>query len=47
MRIDGGLMAGLDGVSGRARRLEAMGYDGAVTAETAHDPFFPLLLAAH
>ena len=46
MRIDGGLMAGLDGVSDRARRLEAMGYDGAVTAETAHDPFFPLLLAA-
>jgi probable F420-dependent oxidoreductase len=33
--------------SGRqAKRLEGLGYHGALTAETAHDPFFPLLLAA-
>ena len=29
-----------------ATRLEALGYNGAITAETSHDPFFPLLLAA-
>ena len=46
MRVDGGLMAGLDGAPDRARRLEALGYYGVVTAETSHDPFFPLLLAA-
>ncbi len=28
------------------RKLEEMGYDGVMTAETANDPFFPLLLAA-
>jgi len=28
------------------RRMEAAGYDGVRTAETSHDPFFPLLLAA-
>src|SRR5215813_12775531 len=35
-----------DEIEGRARALEAEGYDGAATAETSHDPFFPLLLAA-
>ena len=30
----------------QARRIEALGYDGLFTAETQHDPFFPLLLAA-
>lgn len=30
----------------RARALEAAGFDGLITAETASDPFFPLLLAA-
>jgi probable F420-dependent oxidoreductase len=29
-----------------ARRIEALGYDGAVCAEVAHDPFLPLALAA-
>lgn len=29
-----------------AKRAEAMGYDGAWSAETGHDPFLPLLLAA-
>ena len=46
MKIDGILSGGFDEIEGRARALEADGYDGAATAETSHDPFFPLLLAA-
>ncbi len=47
MKIDAGLMtADLAHVPENAKRLEAQGYDGIVTAETSHDPFFPLLLAA-
>ena len=47
MKVDGVLMAGgLAGVPTVARELEELGYDGAFSAETAHDPFFPLLLAA-
>ena len=46
MRVDAGLMGGLADVPARIRELEAAGFDGAMTAETAHDPFFPLLLAA-
>ena len=47
MKIDAGLMtADLASVPENAKRLEAQGYDGIVTAETSHDPFFPLLLAA-
>ncbi len=51
MKIDGALMmpAGkieLAEVPALAKRLEAEGYDGGVTAETGNDPFFPLLLAA-
>ena len=30
----------------QARWAESMGYDGVTSNETAHDPFFPLLLAA-
>ena len=30
----------------RACRMEALGYDGIFTAETQHDPFLPLVLAA-
>jgi probable F420-dependent oxidoreductase len=29
-----------------ARRAEALGYDGVLTPETGHDPFFPLIMAA-
>lgn len=29
-----------------ARRAEALGYDGVLTPETGHDPFFPLVVAA-
>lgn len=46
MRVDGGLIHDLEAVPRRARDLEELGYDGLVTAETSHDPFFPLLLAA-
>jgi len=46
MKVDGGLMGDLAGATARAKHLESIGYDGAVTAETSHDPFFPLLLAA-
>jgi probable F420-dependent oxidoreductase len=47
MKVDGMMMsAELSTVGERARQMEAMGYDGLLTAETQHDPFFPLLLAA-
>jgi probable F420-dependent oxidoreductase len=47
MKVDAGLIAAnLDEVPRRAQELEELGYDGLITAETAHDPFFPLLLAA-
>lgn len=36
----------LDSISDEARWAEQMGYDGLSSNETAHDPFFPLLLAA-
>ena len=46
MRIDGGIGNDLHHAPAQAKELEAAGYSGAWTAETAHDPFFPLLLAA-
>jgi probable F420-dependent oxidoreductase len=46
LRIEGGLMGDLSESGRQAKRLEGLGYHGALTAETAHDPFFPLLLAA-
>ena len=50
MLVDGGLGPTLShdlasfGIS--ARELQEAGYNGIWTAETSHDPFFPLLLAA-
>ena len=47
MKIDTGIMGGSYAEIGvRARELEALGYDGLMTAETAHDPFLPLAIAA-
>ena len=46
MRVDGGIGADLTKVPQAAQETEAAGYDGAWSAETGHDPFFPLLLAA-
>ena len=46
MKIDGGLITDLRAVPARVRDLEDLGYDGAVSVETSHDPFLPLALAA-
>jgi probable F420-dependent oxidoreductase len=44
--IYGRLTSDLAEVEREAKEYEALGFDGVVSAETAHDPFFPLLLAA-
>ncbi len=46
MKVDGGIGTNLRNAGAQAKELEAAGYTGAWTAETSHDPFFPLLLAA-
>ncbi len=48
MKIDSGLMgmSDLEQIPAQARTLEAQGFDGMVTAETANDPFLPLVVAA-
>ncbi len=46
MKVDTGVSSNLDKVADEARHIESMGYTGIMTAETAHDPFLPLLVAA-
>ena len=46
LKIDGHLIGDLASVPARVRDLEALGYDGAVSVDTSHDPFLPLALAA-
>lgn len=46
MKVDGNIGIDLATVANNAKEVEAAGYSGAWTAETAHDPFLPLLLAA-
>jgi probable F420-dependent oxidoreductase len=46
MKVDGGITFDLAGAAKAARETEAAGYDGIWTAETGHDPFLPLLVAA-
>src|SRR5690349_2909154 len=47
MKVDSGVMAAsLGDIAARAQELESLGYDGLLTAETSHDPFFPALIAA-
>lgn len=46
MKVDGGVSTDLHNSAASAQETEAAGYDGAWSVETAHDPFFPLLLAA-
>ena len=47
MKVDTGIITDdLSRIPERVKQLEASGYDGCVSAETSHDPFFPLLLAA-
>jgi probable F420-dependent oxidoreductase len=46
MLVDGGVGNDLRTAGAQARELEEAGYSGVWTAETAHDPFLPLVLAA-
>jgi probable F420-dependent oxidoreductase len=46
MKVDGGIGMDLTQAGAAAREAEEAGYSGIWTAETSHDPFFPLLLAA-
>lgn len=46
MKIDGGISFTLDGAAATAKEAEAAGYTGAFTAETSHDPFLSLAIAA-
>jgi probable F420-dependent oxidoreductase len=46
LKLDGGIPNRLARVAGAAGALERDGYDGGWAAETSHDPFLPLLLAA-
>jgi probable F420-dependent oxidoreductase len=46
MKVDGGITTDMSKVPQSAKEVEAAGYSGAWTAETAHDPFLPLVLAA-
>lgn len=46
MKVDGSIGWELDRVGEEARELEEMGYSGVLTAETGHDPFLPLAIAA-
>ena len=46
MKVDGAVGWQLDKAGAEARALEEMGYSGIMSAETGHDPFFPLLMAA-
>ena len=46
MKVDGGIGWDLDTAGAQAQDLEALGYSGIQSAETAHDPFLPLAFAA-
>ncbi len=46
MKVDGSLSGSIVEAGRSAADLEAAGYSGAWTAETSHDPFLPLAVAA-
>jgi len=48
MKVDGGLglTPDIDKIAANARAQEEAGYDGIWTAETSHDPFLPVAVAA-
>lgn len=46
MKVDASLTGSIAAAGAKAAELEAAGYSGAWTAETAHDPFLPLAVAA-
>jgi probable F420-dependent oxidoreductase len=45
MKVETGVSLDLAKAGEDAKRAEALGYDGVVTPETGHDPFFPLVIA--
>src|SRR3954447_13657332 len=47
MKVNGGMTFDLSGEAHAAREAEDAGYDGVWAAETSHDPFLSLLLAAN
>ena len=47
MKVDTGITWDLGKAGAEAHELEALGYAGLKSIETAHDPFLPLLAAAH
>jgi probable F420-dependent oxidoreductase len=46
LKLDGFLLGEPESAADRAAELEALGYDGAWTTDTRHDPFLPVALAA-
>jgi len=46
MKVDGGIGFDKGGMGEAARRAETLGYDGVWSAETTHDGFLPLAVAA-
>ena len=46
MKVDSGISNELANAATSAKQAEAAGYDGAWAAETSHDPFMPLAIAA-
>ncbi len=46
MKVDGSIGFDPTGIAESARRIERLGYDGGWSAETSHDPFLPLAIAA-
>jgi probable F420-dependent oxidoreductase len=46
MKVDGGIGYDASKIPGAAQQMETQGYDGAWSAETGHDPFLPLAVAA-
>jgi probable F420-dependent oxidoreductase len=46
MRIDGGIGGDLRAAASQAQKAETAGYDAVWSAETGHDPFLPLAIAA-
>jgi probable F420-dependent oxidoreductase len=46
MKIDGGVPAELSQTAAAVKEAEANGYDGLWVAETTHDPFLPMAIAA-
>jgi len=46
MKLDAGIASDLKSAAASAVKLEEQGYDGALSFETSHDPFFPLVSSA-